>query len=689
MRYGRCNLEGSDVTGIPTRVQHALVCGGVAALAVAAIDVTVGFIADDARFRSVPVAVTAHAATAALTLLVFLLLRVTLGPLLAARGARDGEALSVAMAVGVTSMLASLDAASLPAGVGGLFELGVDAALGIVAAAGAYPLAIAARAPAGPSAAARLARSLPFLMPLAAFAAWVLFVRVDDVTSVRFIVGLLTTLVVAMGLARLASLPARSSWEKMTLTVLAAVLATGVVGATVILRGPAVGITGHRTTGPVSRVILLSVDTLRRDSLSCYGSTTVQTPNIDRLAQDGCLFRNATASSPWTLPSFASILSGMPARVHGALTSTTSLPDTVTTLAEHFRSAGYRTMALVANGMLAPHRGVAQGFQDYELSITPVAPVSLGEMLASRLKPRLITVENSTADITEAAINFVNSHRNDSWFLWVHYLDPHLPYTPPEQHVLRMNVHQELGLRLDIESATRPSMDLFGDASRRVWARSLYDAEVRNVDAHIGRFLGVLRDSGIYDDALIVFAVDHGEEFWDHDGFEHGHTLYNELVAVPLIVKAPGAKDGRVVEDAVAIYDVAPTVLELCGLPASAGPGAVSLVPALRGDALAGGRSLYTGATLFRSNLEGVVFDGWKYIRSATTGREELFDLGEDPAERNSHVNTRPDMLERGRRLLEENIRSAEEYRRMHGIENRAIKLDPAEIERLRALGYL
>jgi arylsulfatase A-like enzyme len=199
-----------------------------------------------------------------------------------------------------------------------------------------------------------------------------------------------------------------------------------------------------------------------------------------------------------------------------------------------------------------------------------------------------------------------------------------------------------------------------------------------------------LKSSGIYDDALIVFAVDHGEEFWDHDGFEHGHTLYQELVGVPMMFKLPGGHSAHVVDDPVSGYDVTPTILDLCGLPPVDTPTGISIADVLHGKtAHLPARPLFSGGTLFHSHLECVVFDGWKYIRSETTGLDMLFKLADDPGERTSLVVAYPAIVARGRALLDEHERAMEAYRQDHGISNPTVRMDEEELQRLRTLGYL
>lgn len=675
------------------RFFQSLVPGCVAGLSVAAIDGTAGFIAAGSRFRDVPFTAASTGLVALLVLAAFVLVRWLLVTPLARRIAADTAPLSIGSAMGVAAAFVVYDVDLPRWNVSGLFGLLVNAALGAAVGAGAYALAIIDARKRSMSALRYAGRALPFAMPLALAGAWFAFVRVDDVTSVRLVLIVVLLLAAVFVAARVAARITPMRWAWCVMITFGAVVASGIAGAALVGRDAPFVLSesrGRKVRGNVSRVVMLTVDTLRRDALSCYGSTTVATPNIDRIAARGVMFTNAVASSSWTVPSFASMMTGLTTRAHGMAVSTAALPDTLITLAERFRASGYITHALVANGILAPHRGFAQGFERYYLPSDRRRPVSIGEALASPFRRAPLAAETSTDDVTDAAIAWTRRNQNRDFFLWVHYLDPHLPYAPPESFVERMNVHDEMGFALDITSAMRPTMDLFGDPARQAWARSLYDGEVRHVDAEIGRLIDALEEMGIYDDALLVFGVDHGEEFWDHDGFEHGHTLYTELIGVPLIFKPPGSRAPRVVAETVAIYDVAPTVLELCDLPALRTPRAISLSGYLTGVApRAGARPVFASGTLFRSNFECVVFDGWKYIRSATTGREELFRLSDDPLERNSLVLDQPDVVRRGRQLIDEHARSTEAFRAARGISNPEIKLDAEEIERLRSLGYL
>lgn len=674
-----------------SRFLQSIVIGCVGALSAAGIDAVTGLAASPTRFSSPSFEVLTVAMAAVLALLVFLAARwLLVAPL--ARRARDPHALSVATAMGVVALFVAHDARSPHAQLSGMMDWALNLTLAFAMGVGWYALATHESRSNEVTAQRIVGRTLAFAMPLATLTAWLAFIAVNDTTSVpSYILYVLLAGAIFL-IARFVRSASSRSWGLAAVAVYGLVVLLGLTGFIVSTRGRVISVaTANARTGDKPKhVIFLTVDTLRRDSVSCYGSTTVSTPNIDAIAAQAFRCTNVTASSSWTEPSFSSMLTGLPTDAHRVTTAAAVLPDTITTLAERFHQAGYQTAAFVANGMLAPHRGFAQGFDRYDVrSIIPV-PVNVGEILAAHFDRKEIEDATATLDVTNLAVAWSRAHRHQDFFLWLHYFDPHLPYKPPRRFVQHMDIDDKMGYSLDITSLARPTMDLFGTPEERAWARSLYDADVRFVDSQIGRFVASLKSSGIYDDALIVFAVDHGEEFWDHDGFEHGHTLYQELVGVPLMFKLPGAHTGHVVDDPVSGYDVTPTILDLCGLPPVDTPTGISIASVLHGRAAhLPERPLFSGGTLFHSHLESVVFEGWKYIRSETTGLDMLFKLADDPGERTSLVVAYPAIVARGRALLDEHERAMEAYRQDHGISNPTVRMDEEELQRLRTLGYL
>jgi arylsulfatase A-like enzyme len=651
----------------------------------ASTDFMVGVVAGGTSYREPATALASLAAAAGVAFVAYLALRALVG--LALRRRTDATAQSATAGFFVATLFAIVRIDALEATPPAVLDATIALAVAATVAACGYMAAERARAT-GARAPARAARALPALALIATAHAWIGFVGIGDVTSMRFALASAAALVVGVGVFLLAwTAPSRrAQWS--VVVVLVAVVAAGSAGMLrVIAASPR-----HDTAGVghgVGHVVLITVDTLRRDVLSCYGSETVRTPNIDSIARDGCLFENAVSPSSWPLPAFAAMMTGLPTSVHGATRTNSVIPPGTRTLAEHFRDAGYQTQAFVTNAVLAAHRGIARGFAEYALSHSAWRAPSLGETVVEALTPSPLPRQATPAQLTDAAVAWVDAHRGDDFFLWVHYLDPHLPYEPPA-NLIEGGAHADLGTVLPVDSDTRTSMSTFGNPERRAWARALYDGEVRWVDMQIGRLLAALREGGMYEDALVVFGSDHGEEFWDHDGFEHGHTLYGELVDMPLIVKAPRARSGVRLDAHVTTADVMPTMLDLCSIPFDSTEFSVSMSPFLDGTVQPpGGRTLYSAGTLFASEREAIVFEGVKYIRSLVTGREELYDLRSDRKELRSLVAVDATLLERARALMEEHLARAEAYCRDHGVTRTTVEMDPRELQQLRALGYL
>lgn len=450
--------------------------------------------------------------------------------------------------------------------------------------------------------------------------------------------------------------------------------------------------TGSGNGHPPKRIILVTVDTLRKDALSPYNGNPETSPALDRFSRNATVFTQAFSSAPWTYPSVTSILTGLPPRVHNLLDGKGALPEKVPTMAEALSTAGYFTAAAGLNSMLLPRSKLDRGFQDYHWF--PEQNVNLenfGVGLTHNLLNLLGSKKPDAAGLTDYAIRWVKKNADRDFFFWVHYFDPHMPYGPPAAYQPDNPAYKKLGTQFKETRAAR-----MGSAARtaeeRAWIRALYAGEVRYVDAQVGRFLESLRKMGIYEDTLILFTSDHGEELWDHDRFEHGHTLYNELVQIPLIVKLPGGNPGATIDVPVSNQAIMPTILEHCGATAVAQEFLLpSLMPLLNGGGtgyVAGPISI--GASIFHDRCDGIVFDGMKYIRGALSGHEQLYNLQVDPEERYSLVIQDPQNLEKGRQLLKEaqsvDAAATEKLGIIHGEKD---SLDQEAVRSLQALGYL
>ncbi|HEX3036602.1 MAG TPA: sulfatase, partial [Thermodesulfobacteriota bacterium] len=448
------------------------------------------------------------------------------------------------------------------------------------------------------------------------------------------------------------------------------------------------------TDRQVRHVILLTVDTLRVDVLSCYDNQqSVPTPHIDQLAKDGVLFTKAISAAPWTLPSFSSIMTGLSPSVHMTTKSSSRLPDNLKTLAEYMRDSGYYTAAIGYNWFLRPDHNVSQGFLGYNFFPKSSLGKSFGVRLIKWSFPDKFRSEASTRDLTRLAINWLQSNYKKDFFLWIHYFDPHEPYVPPPRFLPKRKPPPGMGKEFDMKTKELRDGSYTPPLDERVWIKKLYEGEVRYVDENIGKLFSTLKSLNLYDESLIIFTSDHGEEFWDHGGYEHGHTLYNELIQVPLIVKLPmSAKKGEV-STFVSTQSIMPTILNLTGIGYDGDYLSGNSLSPLWGSNPDGfnRKPLISTGLLYFEDRESVIFDGLKYIRFLKTNREELYDLVRDPKEKTSIVNSSPESVERARGILREQKKIARELGEHYpraDIEEK-VKFDKEAKQKLKAVGYL
>ncbi len=439
---------------------------------------------------------------------------------------------------------------------------------------------------------------------------------------------------------------------------------------------------------PVKRVILIVSDTLRSDALSCYGGRRISTPHIDRLAVDSILFEKAFAPAPWTSPSVASIMTGVSPLAHMTTDYKSILPDTLLTLAEYMSRAGYLTQAIGSNPMLV-RKNFSKGFMSYNFFPKRQDPSLCGKVL-SKLAPKKFGYA-STTDLTQLAIDWLNPNADNDFFLLVYYYDPHVPYTPPTEYTPDRKPPQGMGTSFSAHVSARSGY-LPLTLEQREWVRALYDSEVSYVDDNVGLLLDHLKKLKIYDDALIILTSDHGEEFWEHDGYEHGHTLYNELLSVPLIIKLPGSLLKTTLSQPILIESIMPTILDLCRIDynrdyISRG----SLVPTWSANPNTDNvEPIVSTAPLYYEDRISVIFNGLKYIRSLVTGRQELYNLIEDPTESINIAYTSAAEIEKAKEILNKHQSSAENLKKHYFIEKAQQKeLDPETRRQLKSLGYV
>jgi arylsulfatase A-like enzyme len=442
------------------------------------------------------------------------------------------------------------------------------------------------------------------------------------------------------------------------------------------------------------RVLLVTSDALRSDALSCYADTSPPSPNIDRLASRGVLFEKAYSSAPWTLASLASVLTGLSPDAHTLTNIKSRLPDEIETVSESLTRSGYHTGAIVLNDLLHPRSNLSQGFEDYVFLTEPSFGASFGAAVLQRTLPSLFPSPPwpRSEDITRIALGWIEAHRDQDFFLWVHYYDPHAPYTPPRRYLSGSEPPPGMGYDFYGQKEVLEGLSIPSRAQRQ-WIHELYRGEVRYLDDSIGALLQGLERLGLYDDSLIVFSSDHGEEFWDHGAHGHGHTLYNELLSVPLIVKPPRAsRPGHRVKVRVPTEAITPTILDLCGIEYQpARFSARSLAPLLESDTGSYVPSpIVSNSSVLFDRKEAVIFGGLKYQRTTIGDAEMLFDLDSDPKEMAPLSSPPPIELAQARALLERHRQACQLLRghyRIGGQEE--VVFDEDTLRKLRDLGYV
>jgi len=445
-----------------------------------------------------------------------------------------------------------------------------------------------------------------------------------------------------------------------------------------------------RGTANGPSVILLMLDTLRADHLSCYGYDASKTPAIDGLAADGTRFAHAYSQASWTRPSVATILTSLYPSSHRAIHKSDALPDGATTVAEVMQAAGYRTIGFANNINIAPLFNFQQGFDDYVFlepdfffgatdSAAQLALYNQLRLMRERYFSHYKHVENyyqPAEVVTDRGLEWIAAHGSEGpFFMFLHYMDAHDPYF----------THPFNGEALARVANPNP------DPSEAGRYRAAYDGAIAYMDGQIGRLFEQLKARGLYDKTMIVLTADHGEEFCEHGGWWHGQTLYDEQITVPLIVKAPRGGPAGVVNDAmVGSVDIAPTILAAANAP----------VPqAMVGKAL----TLSAGAPAPRdhsfaeSDLEGNVLesyrtaDGWKLIEANPRNPRglpprQLFQTQKDPHEKQDLAGAETQQASTLATHLEV-VKNKAVIAAVTG--GRETAIDSATEERLRALGYV
>jgi arylsulfatase A-like enzyme len=427
-------------------------------------------------------------------------------------------------------------------------------------------------------------------------------------------------------------------------------------------------------------VVLVIIDTLPAGHSSAYGYARSTTPSIEKLAADGVRYEHAISAAPWTLPAIASILTGAyPSRHKAGFhldppemadRRLSKMDPNIATMAEMFSSHGYQTVGFFNNPFVHPDYGLNKGFDTYDYVG--------GDNLQIR----------SAAQVASDAIKWLDQNGKKPFFMVVHYFDPHLAYNPPIDFAmpyLPMNVDPaKIPFNPDLAAIRSGRLQL--TAEDKALAMGLYDGEVSAVDSQLGVLLNHLRQHGIYDRALIVVTADHGEEFWEHGGFEHGHSLHREVIEVPLVIKYPGLDyAGQTVTEYVSLLDLLPTLAEFLGWPLPLSLDGVSLFP--RGGRLQPQPQVIVAENLhYGPQQQAFYADNFKLIVNRDTGKITVYDLLRDPAE-NKDVFGEAKLPESVKFQVQNIAKNLKEL--MGKGEAAAANIDPETMRKLRSLGYI
>ena len=423
---------------------------------------------------------------------------------------------------------------------------------------------------------------------------------------------------------------------------------------------------------------MICIDTLRSDHLSCYGYGRNTSPNIDKLAKSGIRFGQAYSQAPWTLPSIASILTSVYPSVHGAYGVYKKLFPNVTTLAEILSAKGYVTSGVVSHIFLAPKYGLNKGFRDYSV-------------VSSNGK------ETSTSDkVTEKALKWLSKNYKNKFFLFVHYFDPHYDYIEHKEFRFVSNYKGMIESGMDIWEIRKMINKLSEDDIE--YLKALYDSEIAYTDKFVGILLYSLKRYKIDDKTIIILVGDHGEEFMSHGWIGHTKTLYNELIKVPLIIKAPNLEKNKIISNPVELIDIMPTVLNLLRIKYdSAKFQGDSLMPLIEGRIKDYQKNRIYSTVRFEDSEDrrydtefafkrSVILKSMKFIYDYKKNSSELYNLKDDPKEKSNITNIRPEDTDYCKALLEKiikyNAQLSEKFRLLP-------VLTEDEKEKLHSLGYI
>ena len=440
---------------------------------------------------------------------------------------------------------------------------------------------------------------------------------------------------------------------------------TAIAAGAVVFLGIAVIIAPKAMGRPqgAPNVLMVSIDTLRADGLSCYGNKNLTSPVIDKLAEKGTRYENFYSHAPWTLPGHVSMLTGLIPDVHGTYLLDRQIPREAPLLAEVFKNAGFHTFAMTSNFLVSPPYGFGRGFDRF-----------------------LFRPEAEAREVNDGAMKLINRAR-EPWFGFVHYFDPHLPYSPTPASRRDLGIAGPTVREVD-EAMTHllyRFVDIYlpYDQEKKDIVRLLYDGEVRDVDRALGGLLKGIRDRFGLDNTIVIITADHGEEFFEHGWNGHSVALHDESLRVPLILAGKGVAKGVVRQEITSMSMLPPLVMDLAGL---ADP--------LKRDwrKIREHDNAYGHTNAFGNHRYSYRNGGWTFLTETdfTYGERPIQRppmLFDDRAEINDLLAAKPAEADKRRDDMDHYVgRELKAYGQM---ESSSVELDETRTDRLRELGYI
>jgi len=437
-------------------------------------------------------------------------------------------------------------------------------------------------------------------------------------------------------------------------------------------------------------IVLITIDALRADHLSCYGYERKTSPNIDKIAEKGIIFKNAIAPSSWTTPSMASLFTSVYPINHGVthgfginktIYGQEVFSDELTTLAEILKAHGYNTFAVASNLHLSEKFGFAKGFDYFQcLDFLPASFV------------------NDIIALWEDEIK-----KSDKFFLWAHYFDPHFPYFARKPWIEHYTSKAEMPSILNFSKKSphelveiihmikkdNPALSMPLTTLFKKNLLALYDSEINFVDFYIGEFIQKFE---LDKKTLIIISSDHGEEFLEHGNLEHGNNLYQETIHIPLIVKLPHSTKKEIVKEYVNLIDIIPTILHILDID----PPEQTLGKHFwekKGSLFWLKKILfktkileYTITELDKNSiLKAIITPEWKYIYNYKDKTELLYNIKSDPLELNNLIDKKTKQANQ----LKEQLFNWVSHSKKYPTKINPFQLSPEKKEKLKGLGYI